>query len=114
MEIPEAAIEAVASRHPEWASLLGAVEMRRAVSFCKQKMNEIREEARLTLQAALPALREQWVAEQLEAMRSDEVIRHVAYLAAGAIHNQADHEEIAREIIAYLTSPQLKVSDAQS
>lgn len=59
-------------------------------------------------EAPTASQRKIWEQEQLTAMRSPEVIRHVAFLAAGAIHNQADHEEIAREIIDYLTTPQIK------
>ncbi len=71
MEIPEAAIEAAVSRHPEWSSLQDAVRIGKARSACLRKMEELRGKARADLQAALPALREHLACEVLESLNRE-------------------------------------------
>jgi CO/xanthine dehydrogenase Mo-binding subunit len=92
MKIPEAAIEAALNGHPEsW-----------------------RETIEASLQAALPALREQWEREQLEAMRSDAVIKQIAHIVSAGMRSRHHQLDIACSIASYLTSPQLKETlDAQ-
>lgn len=64
---------------------------------------------------ALAAVRERWEREQYEAMRNVEVRGRISTIIK-SWHGDLGPQEAAKEIIAYLTSPQLKVQggpDAQ-
>lgn len=57
--------------------------------------------------------REDWEREQLESLRNDETMQAIAVLIASHDHGPRTALQIANEIVDYLTTPQLKVSNAQ-